>query len=272
MALSEQIAAAGVIPFGHGNSDWKPTDEWFVGEMLNHVAGPEKVYSALTGETPWTDADFQKAIDLLTTMQTNGWFMGGLDRYYTAIADERHAAFGDGKAAMNIEGTWFLSRIGDFFGANSTSKNEWDWVPVPSTSGDAIFDLGIGSTYSINSASKHPDEAAEYITYYFKPETQAIMLAQCGVAPAPVQLKADALSAIDPRAAKIYEALSNASSINNYGYTTWTFWPPKSDVYIYDQIEKVWAGDMTSTDYLKGLDDQFQEEFKAGSMPPIPAR
>jgi raffinose/stachyose/melibiose transport system substrate-binding protein len=272
MALSEKIAAAGVIPFSHANAEWRPSNEWFVGEMLNHVAGPDKVYQALTGKVPWTDPDFVKAIDTLNTMQQNGWFMGGLDRYYTATDNERQTALGDGKAAMNIEGTWFMGGIANYFGEAAGNKNDWDAVPVPSVSGDAIFDLGIGSTYSINANAKNPDAVADFLTYYFSPESQAIWLTVCGIAPAPVNLKADALSGIDPRAAKIYESLSQASAVNNYGYTTWTFWPPKSDVYIYEEIEKVWSGDMTPEQYLQGLNDIFQTELKAGDIPPIPAR
>ncbi|MFN8452341.1 MAG: hypothetical protein U0521_28010 [Anaerolineae bacterium] len=65
MALSEQIAAAGIIPFAHANSDWKGVNEWFVGEMLNHVAGPQAVYEALTGARPWTDDAFAQSIDIL---------------------------------------------------------------------------------------------------------------------------------------------------------------------------------------------------------------
>src|SRR4051812_44717780 len=53
MDLSQKIADAGIIPFAHSNSEWRPANEWFVGEFLNHVAGPTKVYSALTGKTSW---------------------------------------------------------------------------------------------------------------------------------------------------------------------------------------------------------------------------
>ncbi len=272
MALSEEIAAQDIIPFGHANAEWRPSNEWFVGEMFNHVAGPDAVFEALQGEREWTDPDFVNAIDMLNTMQQNGWFMGGLDRYYTATGDERHIAFGDGAAAMNIEGTWFLSTIDNFFGEEAGNENEWGVVPMPSASGDAIFDLGIGSTYSINAASEHPDAVAEFITYYFSPETQATLLTVCGVAPAPVELTADALQSIDPRAAQIYESLSESSAEGNYGYTTWTFWPPKSDLYIYEEIEKVWAGQMSTEEYLQGLQELFQEELEAGDIPPIPDR
>ena len=272
MLLSEQIAAAGIIPFGHVNSEWRPANEWFVGEFLNHVAGPQKVYEALIGERSWDDPDFVRAIELLNEMQQNGWFMGGLDRYYTAPFDESHAALGNGEAAMNIEGTWFLGGIADYFGEAAGNANDWDWAPVPSTGGEAIFDVGIGSTYSINQKTEHPRQVAEFLTYVFSPEVQGEILSKCGSAPAPVRLKADALTGIDPRAAQIFESLGKASDANNYGYTTWTFWPPKSDVYIYEEVEKVWAGDITPQEYMEGHQKLFMEEFEAGDMPPIPTR
>lgn len=272
VALAETISAAGIIPFAHTNADWRPTNEHFVGEFFNHVAGPQKVYDALTGKIPWDDPDFVTAISMLNDMQQKGWFMGGLDTYYTVGSLEAGAAFGNGEAAMNMTGTWYLGSINDYFGEAAGNTNEWDVVPVPSTTGEAIFDIGIGSTWSINAASENPEAAAEFLTYFFSAAVQGELLAKCGLAPAPVRLEADALTGIDPRAAKIFEALGASSDAGNYGYTTWTFWPPKSDVYIYEEIEKVWAGDMTTEEYLAGLQAQFAEELAAGDIPPIPER
>jgi raffinose/stachyose/melibiose transport system substrate-binding protein len=80
------------------------------------------------------------------------------------------------------------------------------------------------------------------------------------------------LKGVDPRIGRIFETLSEASDSGNYGYTTWTFFPPKSDVYIYEEIEKVWAGDITPEEYLEGLQAIFEEELAAGEIPPIPER
>jgi raffinose/stachyose/melibiose transport system substrate-binding protein len=165
-----------------------------------------------------------------------------------------------------------LNGIGTYFGEAAGNTNDWDWVPMPSTSGEAIFDIGIGSTYSINKATEHPQEVAEFLTYVFSPETQGKLLSACSSAPAPIRLEADALTNIDPRAAAVFEALGQASDAGNYGYTTWTFWPPKSDVYIYEEVEKVWAGDITSEQYMAGHQELFREEFEAGDIPPIPER
>ena len=49
------------------------------------MAGPEKVYAALTGNAKWTDPEFVDALNKLDDMQKKGWFMGGLDRYYTSL-------------------------------------------------------------------------------------------------------------------------------------------------------------------------------------------
>ncbi|MGN6484473.1 MAG: ABC transporter substrate-binding protein, partial [Thermomicrobiales bacterium] len=147
MALSQTVADADIIPFAHTNAEWKGTNEWFVGEFLNHVAGPDKVYEALTGTLPWTDQVFVDALTPLVEMQQNGWFMGGLDRYYTTPTADATSALAYGDAAMKIEGTWLVNNANIFF---EESGQEWDWVPMPSTTGAAIFDLGIGSTYSVN--------------------------------------------------------------------------------------------------------------------------
>ncbi len=272
IALAATIQEAGITPFAHGNADWRPANEWFVGEFMNHIAGPDAVYQALTGELPWTDEAFVDSIQTLDMMQQEGWFGGGLDLYYTNDGPTRQAAFGAGEAAMNIEGTWFFGGINDYFGEAADNENDWDWVPVPSVSGDPIFTIGIGNTSSINAASDHPDEAAEFLSYYFSPELQSTLLAACGKAPAPVNLDADAMDGIDPRVASAFADFAAASNEGGFGYTTWTFWPPKSDVYIYEEIELVWDGQITTLEYLEGLNELFAEELADGDIPPLPAR
>jgi raffinose/stachyose/melibiose transport system substrate-binding protein len=272
MALSEEIAAAGYIPFSHGNAEWRPANEWFVSALFNSVAGPDNVYSALTGSLEWTDESFATAISTLDTMQQNGWFSGGLDVYYTITFDEFLAAFGNGEAAMNMEGSWRMSGLSNYFGEAGGNDNDWDWIPVPSTTGEDIFSLGTGSTYSINAWSENPDNAAEFLTYLFSPETQASITVNCGIAPAPVRISADMLDGVDPRQARLFEAIGQASDAGNYGYLTWTFWPPRSDVYIYEEIELLWDGQITVEDYLVGLNEVFAEELESGDIPPIPLR
>lgn len=271
-ALAAEVAAADIIPFAHGNADWRPANEWFVGEYLNHVAGPEKVYQALTGQIEWTDPDFVSAIDMLNEAQQNGWWMGGLEFYYTTAGPDRSTALATGEAAMSIEGSWAIDGYNETYFGDETGGNDWDWFPVPTMDGRAVFDLGMGNTSSINGNTAHPQEAAEYLNYVFSPAVQAEAFSICGKQPAPVVIPEGSITGKDPRIARLFETLGQAVAAGDYGYTTWTFWPPKSDVYIYEEIEKVWSGDITSTEYLTGLNDLFQQELAAGEIPPIPDR
>jgi raffinose/stachyose/melibiose transport system substrate-binding protein len=267
--LCQAIADAGIVPFAHGNSEWRPSNEWFVGEFLNQVAGPQKVYEALTGAIKFTDPVFIDAMTKLNDMQQNGWFMGGLDRYYTSGSADTASAFAYGDAAMKIEGTWFLT---DAITYTAEAGTDWNWVPVPSTDGTANFDLGIGSTYSINAKSKAVEATADFFNYFFSVEAQATMVSVCGMAPAPVTIPTEMLGDLDPRQAAMIDALNTASASGNYGYTTWTFFPPKTAQYLIENVEKVWAGDMTVEDYLAGIQSEFDAELAAGAVPPIPAR
>ena len=272
MTLCQTISDADIIPFAHCNQEWRPANEWFVGEFFTQVAGVEKVYAALTGAAKFTDPEFVEAITHLDTMQKNGWFMGGLDRYYTTTFADADAAFAERRCAMKIEGTWWMQGAGEFWGADSGNTDEWGWAPVPSTDGTPKFTLGIGSTQSINARCEHPAEAADFLTYFYSPDAQAHMLVDCGLSPAPVSVPAEMLTGLDPRHAAILTELSAASAANNYGYTTWTFFPPKTETLLIESIEKVWAGDITVEEYLAGIQAQFDEEFAAGDIPPIPTR
>lgn len=269
MALGQTVSDAGIIPFAHANAEWRPANEWYLGEFLNHGAGPEVIYQALTGAIPWTDPQIVAALQPLNQMQTSGWFMGGLDRYYTTTTADASSALAYGDAAMKIEGTWFQADADTYF---DEAGQEWDWVPMPSKDGAEIYDLGIGSTYSINASSAHRAETADFLNYYFSPQTQATLVATCGAAPAPVTIPAENLAGLDERMARIIDRLATAAAANNYGYTTWTFFPPKTEVYLYEEIEKVWAGDMTVEEYLQGAQEIFAAEFAAGGNPPVPAR
>jgi raffinose/stachyose/melibiose transport system substrate-binding protein len=272
MTLAQTISDAGIIPFAHANAEWRPANEWFVGEFLNHGAGPEKVYEALTGEIQWTDPVFVGPLEMLNEMQQNGWFMGGLDRYYTTTFAEAGAILGEGGAAMKIEGSWFVEDVNNYFGEEAGNENDWAWAPVPSASGEPGFTLGIGQTYSVNANSKNPEAAATFLDYYFSPETQARLLSECGVAAAPVDLEGQDLSAVDPRLGEMLAALNEAYESNNYGYTTWTFWPSETETYLIEAIEKVWAGEMTVEEYLAGHQEKFDAEKAAGALPPLPER
>lgn len=272
-ALSAEIQAAGIIPFAGGSADAIDNNEFFFTEFVNKIAGPEKVYRALKGELSWTDPDFVASIETLNRFFQAGYWMGSPANYLVTDYAMTYAAFSSGEAAMIMDGTWaYDSLVNDMFTEDSEHGNDWDWVPMPSLSGDPSFNIGTGSTQSINRNSENPAAAAEFLTHYNSPEIQSRLLVECQYATAPIRLDPTQLEGVEPRMARLLSEFAKASEAGDYGYTTWSFFPPKTNQVIYEEIEKVWVGDMTPEEYMAAVEAAFQEELAAGETLVIPDR
>ncbi|MFL5660318.1 MAG: ABC transporter substrate-binding protein [Ktedonobacteraceae bacterium] len=272
--LAEECMGQGILPFIAGSADWRPATEWFVTVFLNHYAGPSAVYQALTGQIPWTNPVFVDAIALMNSYFQKGWFGGGVKQYFTNKFDPLDSAFAKGKAAMDMEGSWAFANWPTYFGPG-ISNTDYDWFPIPPLRDGVpsnLFALGIGSTLSISSSSKVADAAAEYLNWYYTtPQRMTSEMAAINQEPLPIHIKAsDFPSNINIRLRDHYLAINEATAKGIFGYTTWTFWPPKSDVITYDSMDKVLAGNMTPAQFCAELDATFKKEFQQGVVPPIP--
>ena len=273
-ALADAIREAGLDIMGPAFGECAPCVEWAVSVFLSHHAGPDKVYEALTGQRPWTDEAFVEAITALKDLVQDGWFMGSLDLFFSDTFDSAHALFGAGEIAMSFEGTWMLDNYQrDFFGEAAGNSNEWDWFSFPTTfTEDQFFIIGVGSSWGISSATQNPDEAAAVLDHYYSTSFQARMFEQCGVAPAPLIYEGDVFENADPREARLYQEFGQASAKGNVGYTSWSFWPARTNVWLWEQIVRVYDDQISVEDYLAGMQAEFEEEFADGLIPPIPAR
>jgi raffinose/stachyose/melibiose transport system substrate-binding protein len=272
--LAAEAMGNGIIPFMAGSADWRAATEWFVTVFFNHYAGPDAVYQALTGKLPWTDPVFVDAITLMNNYFQKGWFGGGVKQYFTNKFDPQDAAFAKGKAAMDIEGSWAFANWPNYFGGQNSNTN-YDWAPIPPLRDGVpqdVFALGIGGTISISANSKVATAAAEYLDWFYStPQRVTHEMADINYEPIPIPLKTSDFPAnIDKRLENSYLALNGAALKGNFGYTTWTFWPPKSDVVTYESMDKVLAGDITPAQFCATLEETFKNEFAQGGVPPIP--
>ena len=171
-----------------------------------------------------------------------------------------------------MEGSWFLSNIEDFF---KDSGDAWDWAPLPPLRSGVpaeLYELGIGSTLSVNARAEDAEGAAAFIDYLVADKKRAAewMAAVPSAFNAPLPFaQSDFPLSMDDRVARQLAALSQATNAGNFGYTAWTFWPPKSDLYIQEEMQKVLTGDITAAEFCKGLNEQFTEERKDGAVPKI---
>lgn len=277
LADLEHVAAAaksmGITPFSGGNSDWKGTNEWYVTVFLNHYAGAHNLYEALTGKLAWNSPVFVNAIKLLNDWWQKGWFDSN---YYSLTGDQAVNDLSTGKSAMEFTGSWGVGRMINFFGK---SGQQWDWTPVPALSSNAaypLFELGIGGTASINKYSKSPNGAAEFLNFIYQPKHFLAWTAAqpgTGMLFPPEKVTTNDLQAVasklNPQFMHQTTTVSRAIASGNYGYTTWTFWPDRTEQYIINGIEKVWAKEITPQQYMDKVNTEFQADLKAGRVPPI---
>jgi raffinose/stachyose/melibiose transport system substrate-binding protein len=268
--VADSMLAAGITPFAAGNADWRGANEWFVTLALNSVAGPDNLNKALRGEMPWTAEPFAQAINRLNDWWQKGYF----GKNYFSLTSSEQAAdmMASGRAGMMPTGTWQFQNVATY---GKKAGSEAGFVGFPSASGDPVFPLGIGSTFSIATRAKNADGAASVINYVFSPEIYGSMnSAWQGEWNVPLKdiSNIKMTSEVAPLFTETMQTLSAAVNDGDYGYTTWTFLPPATDSYVINGIEEVWLGKATTQDFLTKLDASFQKEMKAGKAPAVPAR
>src|SRR5918994_2696253 len=271
-SMAAELQGQGITPFAAGIGDDPAAIEWFPTVFWNHYSGPDALYQALTGEIPFSDPVFVDAMELFNEYVQKGWFGGSTERFFSNRFDALHADLGDGKAGTNIEGSWFLATIEPFFEA---SGDQWDWAPLPPLREGIpaeLYELGIGSTLSVNARAGDAEGAAAFIDYLTADKNKAAewMAAVPAAFNAPLPFEqSDFPASMDPRVARQLASLSEATGKGNFGYAAWTFWPSKSAVYIQEDSQKVLTGDITAAEFCKGLDDIFTQERKEGVVPKI---
>jgi raffinose/stachyose/melibiose transport system substrate-binding protein len=271
-SMAEELQGQGITPFAAGIGDDPAAIEWFPTVFWNHYSGPDALYQALTGEMPFSDPVFVDAIALFDTYVQNGWFGGSREKFFSNGFDALHADLGDSKAAMNVEGSWFLADIDDFF---KDSGDDWDWTPLPPLRSGIpaeLYELGLGSTLSVNARAQDAEGAAAFIDYLVADKKRAAewMAAVPSLFNAPLPFtESDFPASMDDRVTRQLASLSQATDKGNFGYTAWTFWPSKSDVYIQEEMQKVLTGDITPSEFCSGLDETFTKDRKEGAVPKI---
>ncbi|MDN4640038.1 ABC transporter substrate-binding protein [Agreia sp. PsM10] len=261
--IAADAKAKGIVPLGGGNSGYQGMSEWLVTAVLNAAVGPDKLYDALTGKASFTDPEFVEAIDLIKGWIDDGWLAGGAESYFTTDDTANITGLANGSTAMYISGTWAFNSLSQEF----EDPDGWDWAPLPSLNDSVapgVFPLAIGTALSVNAKTEHADDSAAFIDYLIGDVDRSLKYtARTGENPPPLAFTADQFPAdIDSRTARLY---SDIPATTNVGYATWSFFPPKTDAYLISEFDKVVTGDVSSAQYLEGLQKSFDEEFAAGT-------
>jgi len=274
VVLNEAIKAMGILPISAGNAEWRPTNEHFVTVYINHYAGPENVYKALTGQLEWDDPIFVRAIEMFRQDFLN-YFPPHAE--YTVLTGpdvvNRVAAR---EAAMMIVGSWGFSFTAD--PAMWHTDDQWGWAPFPALRQGVEHPsvaIGVGTTMSVSSLSPHIEETARFIVWLlsYKEGIAAQMLYDPGEWIVPIEIPEELIpEEVDPVFAEHVRIQSDLIIQDAYGYTTWTWLGPEGWLWCYEKVEEVLMGTMSAEEYMEGWNEIFQNELEAGLIPPVAPR
>jgi raffinose/stachyose/melibiose transport system substrate-binding protein len=259
--VSSEAKAKGIIPIAYGNASLIAANQFLYEHYITTYGGVNAVKELFQGKIKFTDPKIKGAFELLNADWQKGWWN---DKNSTAITPEQaRSLFYSQKALFNSEGTWMQTEFAKGVANFNWGATSWPSMKegVPSASS-----IGVGAVIAVNKNTKYPDAAAQLIDFIY---TSVELRAQ-GVAKGLQPLSRDNDPALYPKdinenSFKVLNAMKDVTADpNNVSYTPWTFYPTKTNQYLYDNLDKVFYGKLTLDNYLNKAQETLDADLKAG--------
>ncbi|MCX5554471.1 ABC transporter substrate-binding protein [Streptomyces sp. NBC_00038] len=270
----DKAAKAGMYPSVTGNKGWKPVNQNYISMFLTHVAGGKAVYDALQGEIKWTDPKIVEAVNDSADFYKKG-YLGGED-YANLNFTESMQLLAQGKSPFFFGPTLAFQFASDYFNDAAGNTSDLGFAPFPNvTAGlpSPSGTLGTTASLSINAHSSNKDGAAEVIDYMmsekFAQEMNKTWPGYWGVPLKDWDLDPASYTGLSKEFVQSVKDTVDMVSTGDYGFFAGTFFPPATATAFTD-VDGVWLGTESTTDFLKKVQSTFDDEKAKGLVPPVP--
>lgn len=257
---ADRASKQGLTPFSAGCADFPESCELLWTLVVNHYAGPAAVRAALLGELPWTSEVFAGALTTLIRWFDRGWFGTG---YFTDTIEQGLARVLNGTAAMVPAMTGMLPE-------NPAGLDVAPFPPLREKIPTPLYVFGTASLLGINAASHVAEEAAGVLDALFDAGVRRRFSARIpGDWNIPLtEPDAGGLTRETPRIfAKAAIGVTEAVTAGRHGYSTWSFFPPKSEALVVGHVRPLVEGRITVGEHLAELQSVFAGELAAAATP-----
>ncbi|MEF2879524.1 MAG: ABC transporter substrate-binding protein [Blautia sp.] len=265
-ALMPVVQEAGVIPIAFGNSNYQGAVDWLYSTFTSCYGGPDAVKAAMEGTGKFTDDAIRSSFETMVNWWEEGW-LG--DKASQSITNEDMLAFfAEGRAAMMINGTWASNQL-----LATYPDCNWDSEMMPADESiGSILPFATGGGYAINANSDNPDLAAEVLNYLFTSMDRHYQsINEAGYQPYPLKdFDISNLEGMDEKLLDQYKLLMDAQTNNQIGYCSWTFYPSDMRVYMNENTDALFLGQLSIEDYLAQAQTYIDQAREDGTIPQLP--
>lgn len=270
-AIMDEAMEKGMYGSVTGNKGWQPTNEDYTSLFLNSFAGADKVYDALTDQTPWTDDALVGAINTSAEWYQKGYL--GTDYLSLDWADSA-MLLAEGRAPFYFGPLKFIQNLMGY--AVDDMADAFGFTVFPAV-GDlaATYTVGATGLLAINANTQYKDECAEFLDMLMSNDFVESMAKDWpGYWAVPLTTLDDIdMSQFEGLSKMFMEGVANACDAINagdFGYYNSSYMPAEAfDLMCI--VDSVWLGEKDAASFMQEIDDAFQKEYDAGACPICPA-
>ena len=270
-AIMDEAMAKGMYGSVTGNKGWQPTNEDYTSLFLNSFAGADKVYDALTDQTPWTDDALVGAINTSAEWYQKGYL--GTDYLSLDWADSA-MLLAEGRAPFYFGPLKFIQNLMGY--AVDDMADAFGFTVFPAV-GDlaATYTVGATGLLAINANTQYKDECAEFLDMLMSNDFVESMAKDWpGYWAVPLTTLGDIdMSQFEGLSKMFMEGVANACDAINagdFGYYNSSYMPAEAfDLMCI--VDSVWLDEKDAASFMQEIDDAFQKEYDAGACPICPA-
>lgn len=268
--LLEAADEAGIYPLGAGNKGWKPCNDHFSSQIINHYAGADLLYDALVGNESFDNADMVEAVEVSKEWYEKGYFSG--NDYVNLDSQEVMQLLADERCAMVMAPTVYTQFVAQSFTGDDIEKVGFSYMPTRNLD-EAVYDISLNCNFSINAQTEYADECAKILDYMLTPEFSTAMTEGWpGYWCVPIKELADYdTSSMTGLGKMSMESVQEAIVQIDKGYFAYhpaTFFPAAT-LTAYEDVDTVWQGVTTAENFCKTVAAELETEIANGAVCPV---
>ena len=165
LAACEKLKAAGITPFGIGDKNGYGGAWWFANVGIQGLNSTEELRQAIIGKQSFTDAKYTGWYKLMDDMVKKGYFN---EDVMSLDLDQGVRQFWEGNAAMAFGTDGMIKQA-----LTDVGEDKVGVMRTPKWGTGTLADAGNATqsiSFLITKWSKHPQEAADFLTFMHTPD------------------------------------------------------------------------------------------------------